>query len=102
MTETDDYIKAWFLMKLLAREFGFADADNITLHIHVASDKAQSQPRMMDELVFAMHNPAKTDTWKKCRCVALDHLEWFDRVDPIYIYSLTNMDGAVERLCTPA
>ncbi len=102
MTETDDYIKAWFLMRLLAREFGFEDAERIKFHIHVASDKAKSQPRMMEELVFAMHDPAKTDTWKKCRCVALDHLSWFEHVDPNYIYSLTDMNGSVERLSTPA
>lgn len=102
MTETDDYIKAWFLMRLMAREFDLEGANHITMHIHVASEKAQSQPRMMEELVFAMHNASKTHTWKKCRCVALDHLDWFENVDPIYIYSLTHMDGAVERLCTPA
>ena len=98
MTETDDYIKAWFLMELLSREFDIAGAERIEMHIHVASEKAQSQPNMMQELVMAMRNASQTHTWKKCRCVALDHLSWFKKVDPIFIYSLTDLDGSVQRL----
>lgn len=98
MTETDDYIKAWFLMELLSREFGIEGADRIEMHIHVAQDKAQSQPNMMQELVMAMQNASQTHTWKKCRCVALDHLNWFKNVDPIFIYSLSDLDGSVQRL----
>lgn len=102
MTETDDYIKAWFLIELLSREFGMEGAERIQMHINVASDKAQAHPRLMQELVDAMANASKTHTWKKCRCVALDHLDWFRNVDPIFIYSLTNLDGSVQRLSTPA
>lgn len=98
MTETDDYIKAWFLMELLSREFGIEGADRIQMHINVPNAKAETQPRMMDELVLAMDNASKTQTWKKCRCVALDHLDWFQHVDPIFIYSLTNLEGSVRRL----
>ncbi len=98
MTETDDYIKAWFLMELLSREFDIEGADRIEMHIRVAHDKAQSQPNMMEELILAMHSASQTHTWKKCRCVALDHLDWFRKVDPIFIYSLTDLDGSVQRL----
>ncbi|MDO4287142.1 MAG: hypothetical protein Q4C40_05400 [Eubacteriales bacterium] len=102
MTETDDYIKAWFLMELLAKEFDIAGADKITMHVNVTDAKAQHQPRMMKELASAMANASKNETWKKCRCVALDHLDWFENVDPMYIYSLTHFNGSVRRLSTPA
>lgn len=102
MTETDDYIKAWFLMELLSREFGMEGADRIEMHINVSNEKAKAYPRLMQELVDAMSNASRTHTWKKCRCVALDHLDWFEHVDPIFIYSLTNLDGSVQRLSTPA
>ena len=102
MTETDDYIKAWFLMELLSREFGMEGADRIEMHINVSNEKAKAYPRLMQELVDAMSNASRTHTWKKCRCVALDDLDWFEHVDPIFIYSLTNLDGSVQRLSTPA
>lgn len=102
MTETDDYIKAWFLMELLAKEFDIAGAEQITIHVNVSGEKAKNQPRMMNELIAAMANASKNDTWKKCRCVALDHLEWFKKVDPMYIYSLTHFNGSVQCLSTPA
>lgn len=102
MTETDDYIKAWFLMELLAREYDIPGAEQITIHVNVSGEKAKNQPRMMNELIAAMANASKNDTWKKCRCVALDHLEWFKKVDPMYIYSLTHFNGSVQCLSTPA
>ena len=102
MTETDDYIKAWFLMELLAREYDIPGAEQITIHVNVSGEKAKNQPRMMNELIAAMANASKNDTWKKCRCVALDHLEWFKKVDPMYIYSLTHFNGSVQCLSPPA
>ena len=72
------------------------------MHINVSNEKAKAYPRLMQELVDAMSNASRTHTWKKCRCVALDHLDWFEHVDPIFIYSLTNLDGSVQRLSTPA
>lgn len=102
MRETDDYIKAWFLMELLAREYDLPGAERIAIHVHVSGEKAKKQPRMMNELVAAMANASKNDTWKKCRGIALDHLEWFHKVDPMYIYSLTYFKGSVQCLSTPA
>lgn len=83
-----EYLKVWFTAELMAREFGICDAEDLCFRMDVAEDAVVIPSQVVSDFVMARENPSNTAAWKHCRKVALDHLDWFGRVDAITIYGV--------------
>ncbi|MDO5548647.1 MAG: hypothetical protein Q4F79_09205 [Eubacteriales bacterium] len=83
-----EYLKAWFTAELLAREFGICDAEDLCFAMEVDEEAVVIPSQVVSDFVSSRENPSNTRAWKNCRKVALDHLDWFERVDAIMIYGV--------------
>lgn len=76
----DEYIKAWFLLSVIAKEYGLGSMDGFQFNISVGYDLAGIKSPKIDLFIESMKNAEHTETWKECREYLLAHVEEFTNV----------------------
>ncbi|MCI8888236.1 MAG: putative selenate reductase subunit YgfK [Hungatella sp.] len=76
----DEYIKAWFLLSFMAKEYGLGAMDGFQFNISVGYDLKGIQSEKIDSFIEHMRNAEQTPIFKECRQVLLDHVEEFKHV----------------------
>lgn len=82
----DEYIRAYFILKLLAREFGL-DGD-FQFHASVGYDLAGIQSPKIDGFLNAMRDASGTAAWQEGVDWTLAHLDLFEHVDADFVRSI--------------
>lgn len=77
---TEEYIKAWFLLKVISKEFDLGAADGFQFNISVGYDLAGIQSEKIDTFLNTMQNAADSEIFKSCKQYLLDHVEKFKYV----------------------
>ena len=90
----EEYIKAWFICKLLSREYGLGDPDGFVFNMSVGYDFAGITSEKIDHFIEGLKDASNTDTFKACREWALSNLRLFENVNARYI------EGISPRVCT--
>lgn len=93
----DEYVKAWFVCKLLAREYGLGDADGFVFNMSVGYDYEGITSPKIDRFIEGLKDAGGTDSFKTCKEWALNNLRLFENVNARYIES---MDAHVCRSIT--
>ncbi|MDO4581545.1 MAG: putative selenate reductase subunit YgfK [Bacillota bacterium] len=83
----EEYIKAWFALKLISREWQLGDTDGFAFNISVGYDLDGIRSPKVDGFIEAMKNAAATPVWQECRAQALA-LSW-RRLDADYIEAVS-------------
>lgn len=76
----EEYIKAYVLLHLLAREFEFGDEEHITFYMSVGYSLRGIQSKGVDYFIESLKDASNTRIWKECIDVTLHHIEYFTRV----------------------
>lgn len=76
----DEYIKAWFLLNIMAKEFGLGATDGFQFNMSVGYDLEGIKSEKIDSFIEAMKNAEDTAIWAECRQYLLDHADRFTRV----------------------
>ncbi|MCI8959470.1 MAG: putative selenate reductase subunit YgfK [Lachnospiraceae bacterium] len=69
----DEYIKAWFLLAFMAKEYGLGAMDGFQFNISVGYDLKGIQSPKIDSFIENMRNAADTPMFQECRRFLLDH-----------------------------
>lgn len=77
---TEEYIKAWFLLKLLAKEFDLGDPDGFQFNISVGYDLEGIRSPKINTFLDTMKNAADSEVFCSCRQYLLDHIHLFEKV----------------------
>ncbi|MBQ6904421.1 MAG: putative selenate reductase subunit YgfK, partial [Lachnospiraceae bacterium] len=85
----EEYVRAWFACKLLAREFGFGAPDGFVFNMSVGYDLAGIKSEKIDRYIEGMKDASETDVWKECTTWALANLSRFKEVDADYVKSIS-------------
>ncbi|MGL4736689.1 MAG: putative selenate reductase subunit YgfK [Cellulosilyticaceae bacterium] len=85
----DEYTKAWFALKLLAKEWDLGDADSFIFNMSVGYDLEGIHSPKIDGYIENLKDASKTPIWKSCSQWALDHLYRFSKVDAAYIHNIS-------------
>lgn len=87
----EEYVKGWFVCKLIAVEFGLGDPDAFVFNMSVGYDLEGIQTEKIDRYIEGMKDASGTAIFKACREAALAALEkgQFERVDRASIESVT-------------
>ncbi|MCL2663408.1 MAG: putative selenate reductase subunit YgfK [Oscillospiraceae bacterium] len=85
----DEYIKGWFALKLISREFGLGPADGFVFNMSVGYDLEGIKTQKIDSFIEGLKCAANTDTWKTCKEWALENLSRFKNIDKEYIESIS-------------
>lgn len=81
----DEYIKAWFVLKLLSKEYGLGSPDGFIFNMSVGYDLKGIQSEKIDKFIEGLKNAENTAIWAECKAYALKNLDKFKNVDAEYV-----------------
>lgn len=76
----EEYIKAWFLLAFMAKEYGLGAMDGYQFNISVGYDLAGIKSEKIDTFIESMKDASETETFKQCKEVLLAHVGEFKNV----------------------
>ena len=89
----DEYVKAWFALKLLSKEFGWGDPDGFVFNMSVGYDFTGICSEKIDTFIEGLKWAKDSKVFTDCAAWAKASLSRFDVVDAAYI------DGISPRVC---
>ncbi|WP_163653819.1 putative selenate reductase subunit YgfK [Listeria sp. PSOL-1] len=76
----DEYVKAWFILKLLSKEFKLGAPDGFIFNMSVGYDLAGIKSEKIDRYIMDMQNAENTAIWKECIAASKAYLHHFKHV----------------------
>ena len=76
----DEYIKAWFALHVIAKEFGLGAQDGFQFNISVGYDLAGIKEQKVNDFIDHMKEAGDTAMFRGCRQWLLDHVDLFENV----------------------
>ena len=76
----DEYVKAWFACKVLAKEMELGAEDGFQFNMSVGYDLEGIKLPKVDRFIEGMKDASETEIFKECRSWLLDNLDRFDKV----------------------
>lgn len=76
----EEYVKAWFIMHLLAKEFGLGRADGFIFNMSVGYDLEGIKTKKIDDFIEGLKDASNTAVFKECKAYAQSHLNLFKNV----------------------
>lgn len=73
-----EYIKAWFLLAFMAKEYGLGAMDGFQFNISVGYDLAGIKHKKINTFIEHMMNAAETDIFQYCKEILLSHADEFE------------------------
>ncbi|NLI53903.1 MAG: putative selenate reductase subunit YgfK [Clostridiales bacterium] len=81
----DEYVKAWFALKLLSWEFDLGQPDGFMFNMSVGYNFEGITSEKIDRFIEGLKNASGTPIWEECRAWAKENLARFTKVDAKYI-----------------
>ena len=85
----EEYIKAWFLCKVIAKEFGLGSMDGFQFNISVGYDLAGIQSEKIDRFLNTMKQAQDSEIFRSCKAYLLEHADLFSKVTKEDIESIS-------------
>ncbi len=85
----DEYVKAWFVLKLISKEYGLGDPDGFVFNMSVGYDLKGIQSPKIDKFIDEIQDVTETDVWKNCVEEALLRADDFKYIDEDYIKAIS-------------
>lgn len=86
----DEYIKAWFAIKLVAKEYNLGDPNGFLFIMSVGYNLAGIKSESVDAFIETMCHGSKAPIWNECKQWALDNVDKFKHVDVAFINSISD------------
>ena len=81
----EEYVKAWFMLKLFTKEFGWGDPNGFVFNMSVGYDFAGITSPKIDAFIEGMKDASKTAIWSECKDWAAANLDRFEHIDRAYL-----------------
>lgn len=85
----EEYIKAWFLLKVISKEFGLGAMDGFQFNISVGYDLEGIKSEKIDTFLNVMKQADSSEIFCHCKEYLLAHLDLFERVTKEDIESIS-------------
>lgn len=85
----DEYVKAWFALKLLSKEWGLGDENGFIFNMSVGYDLDGIKSEKVNTFIDNIMNAENTPIWKECMEYALNNLDKFKNIDKAYVESIS-------------
>lgn len=85
----EEYVKAWFFCKLLAKEYGFGNPDGFVFNMSVGYDYEGITSKKIDDFIEGLRDAHELPVWKDCADAARARLPELKNVDGAYIDSIS-------------
>ena len=77
----DEYVKAWYILKLISREFSLGAPDGFMFNMSVGYDLEGIRSEKIDSFIEGLKDAGETDVWKECESWTLANLKNFKNID---------------------
>lgn len=77
----DEYIKAWFVLALLAKELALGPIDGFVFNMSVGYDLAGIQSTKIDGFINGLKDASRTAIWQECRDYLLNNIGKFKQIE---------------------
>ena len=84
----DEYVKAWFVLKLLSRELGLGSEEGFLFNMSVGYDLAGIRSPKIDGFIEGLKNAAALPVWSDCLEAARAFLPRLHNVDEAYLNTI--------------
>ena len=86
----DEYVKAWFLCRILSKELSLGDPDAMVFNMSVGYDLSGIQTEKIDRYIEGMKDASETPVFRHCMEASLEAAEkgLFTKADGAYIRSI--------------
>ncbi|MCJ7689726.1 MAG: putative selenate reductase subunit YgfK, partial [Clostridiaceae bacterium] len=85
----DEYVKAWFALKLLSKELELGDPNGFIFNMSVGYDFEGISSPKIDDFIIGLKDASKSDIWKQCKEYTLDNIEKFKNIDSEYVENIS-------------
>ena len=85
----EEYIKAWFLCKVIAKEFELGSMDGFQFNISVGYDLAGIKSEKIDNFLNTMQHAQDSDIFNSCKEYLIGHADLFEKVTKEDIESIS-------------
>ncbi len=76
----DEYVKAWFLCQVMAREFGLGAMDGFQFNMSVGYDLEGIRTEKVDRFIEGMRDASRTAIFRECRAWLLENIDRFTKL----------------------
>src|SRR5699024_11176052 len=76
----EEYVKAWFILKLLSKELDLGDPNGFIFNMSVGYDLAGIQSEKIDRYIEEMQEAKNTAIWQDCLATAKKYLPQFKKI----------------------
>ncbi len=90
----EEYVKAWFALKVISREFNLGAEDGFVFNMSVGYDLAGIKSDKIDAFIENLKNAENTPIWKECMEYLKENVSSFSNVDLKFI------EGISPNICT--
>ncbi|GKX30032.1 putative selenate reductase subunit YgfK [Vallitalea longa] len=90
----EEYVKAWFILKLLSKEYDFGDNDGFIFNMSVGYDYDGITSPKIDTFIEGLKNASTTPIWDKCKTYIIQNINEFNKIDKAYV------DNISPNICT--
>ena len=89
----EEYVKAWFAIKLISKEYGLGDPDGYMFNMSVGYDLKGIKSEKIDRFIEGLKDASGTSVWDECRRWAHANIAKFENIDADYV------DGISPKIC---
>ena len=86
----NEYIRAWFATKIVAKEFGLGNPDAFQFNMSVGYDLAGIKTEAVDGFLNGLNDASNTKVFQDCKKYLLDNLHLFKNVDAEFVNSISS------------
>lgn len=88
-----EYVKGWFLLKILAKVYGYGEPDGFIFNMSVGYDLKGIQSEKVDAFIRGLQDASSLPIFRECQAVLLDafpeEAEFIQNIDPHICRSVT-------------
>ncbi|MCC8026167.1 MAG: putative selenate reductase subunit YgfK [Clostridium sp.] len=92
----DEYVKAWFACKALAKEYDLGSMDGFQFNMSVGYDLEGIKTEKIDKFIEGIKDASETPIYKECRQWLLDNLDRFEKI------TKEDVEGISPNVCNSA
>lgn len=86
----EEYIKAWFALKLMSKEFDLGDPNGFIFNMSVGYDLEGIRSTKINAFIEGLKDASSTPIWHACIEWAKSHLQAFQSIDEAYLLSISS------------
>ncbi len=85
----EEYVKAWFALKLLSKELELGSPDGFIFNMSVGYDFKGITSEKIDSFIMGLKDAEGCDIWKECMSYTMDNINSFKNLDKDYVRGIS-------------